>query len=63
MGHQDDELLLRHRQALLRRAYPESPRLRIVPGTMADGDGRWIARWDPQKMLLFSEDKNEFDMI
>lgn len=28
----DDELLLRHRQALLRRAYPQSPRLRIAHG-------------------------------
>lgn len=28
----DDELLLRHRQALLRRAYPASPRLRIAHG-------------------------------
>lgn len=35
---QDDELLLRHRRALLRRAYPEAPRARWVSGMST----RWV---------------------
>ena len=35
---QDDELLLRHRRALLRRAYPQAPRARWVSGMST----RWV---------------------